>query len=364
MDSARAFFMILGIFYHTALIYTTAHAWRVAGNESNIFFDYFTYITHLFRMHGFYIIAGFFAALLIEKKGVKHFFKERLVKLGIPIIIIGATLNYVLNELSTSLPVERTGLEYFFNGDWVAHLWFLINLILYIMITVLLISKKKDTVNHVLSVFAKFSKKYFIIKFIIFYYLFYTVGHFASIYLVEKIIFVDTIAIFKYFPFYLLGYLFYYNLQTLESIVNYQKLKYHIAFTILLLLFVSKTFIFNLDVGLVKISAKITEAYMTIVLSLSFILLFKSIQVFNSSSATVRKLSDASYSIYLLHPPFILVLFYIFNKQVQNPILGFMLISLFTLLITYLLHIYFIQRYQIISLLFNGTYLKSYSKVH
>ncbi len=362
MDSARAIFMILGVFYHTALIYSTSDVWLVRGNELNVFFDYFSYVIHLFRMEGFYIVAGFFAALLIEKKGAKGFLQERLIRLGIPMLTIGFTLNYFMNEWSTAAPVQTTGLTYFLNGDWVGHLWFLGNLIVYIAITAIFLLKKKHTFNAIFNFFDKTSKKYFILKFMIFSFFFYSVGHIVMVYLVGKIFFIEIPALFKYFPFYLLGYLFYFNQQTLESIVNYQKLKYHIFLSILILLFMSKIFLFQKEVFFIKFLSFVLETYLSIILSLSIILVFKSIKLFNDSSRTVRKLSDASYSIYLLHQPFIVGFFHVFNAQVQNPILGFILISLSTSILAYLLHIYFIQKYQIVSLLFNGSYLKTYGK--
>jgi peptidoglycan/LPS O-acetylase OafA/YrhL len=364
MDSARAAFMLVGVFFHAALIYTTTHSWLVAGTESNRVFDYFAYTIHLFRMQGFYVIAGFFAALLIEKKGAKNFLRERMIRLGIPMVTIGFTLNYYMNEFSTAKPVLTTGLEYILKGDWLGHLWFLGNLIIYIAITALLILKKKNTFNTIVDFFVKASKKYFILKFMLICIFFFLVGGFLSTHINNTILFFTISLFFVYLPFYLLGYLFYSNLHTLEMILDYKKLKYHIFASIFILLFMSNTFIFNNDIPSVKIISKIVGTYLSIILCLSSLLLFKSIEALNRSSARVRKLSDASYSIYLLHQPFIVGLFYIFNKQIQNPILGFILISLSTLLITYFIHVYFIQRYQIISLLLNGSAIKTYGKTH
>ncbi|MFH0709996.1 MAG: acyltransferase family protein [Pseudomonadota bacterium] len=359
MDSARAIFMILGVFYHTALIYTTSEVWLVAGEELNVFFDYFSYVMHLFRMQGFYIVAGFFAAMLIEKKGAKNFLHERLIRLGIPMLMIGFTLNYYMNEWSTAMPVLTTGWTYFLNGDWVGHLWFLGNLIVYIAITTIFILKKKNTVTAVFEFFAQTSKKYFILKFMLFSFFFYLVGHMITVNLADKIFFVEIPALFKYFPFYVLGYLFYFNRQILEDVVNYQKLKYHIFLSIAILLVMSKMLIFYNEGFFIKLFSLVLEIYLSIILSLSIILAFKSIKLFNNSSKTVRKLSDSSYTIYLLHQPFIVGFFHVFNEQIRNPVLGFMVISLSTAIFAYFLHVYFIQRYQIASLLLNGSYLKT-----
>lgn len=359
MDSARAIFMLLGVFYHTALIYSTTDIWLVSGEKLNIFFDYFSYVIHLFRMEGFYIVAGFFAAMLIEKKGAKNFLNERLIRLGIPMITIGFTLNYFMNAWSTATPILTTGWTYFLNGDWLGHLWFLGNLIVYIAITTIFILKKKNTLHAIFEFFAQTLNKYFILKFILVCLFFYSVGHIITVNLTDKIFFIEIPALFKYFPFYLLGYLFYFKRHIFEDIVSYQKLKYHIFLSIAILLFMSKIFIFEKEIFSIKLLSFVLEIYLSIILSLSIILVFKSIKLFNNSSKTVRKLSDSSYSIYLLHQPFIVGFFHVFNEQIQNPALGFILISLSTAILAYFLHVYFIQRYQIVSLLFNGSYLKT-----
>lgn len=364
MDSARAAFMLIGVFFHTALIYTTTHSWLVASVQSNVVFDYVTYIIHLFRMEGFYVIAGFFAALLIEKKGAKSFLRERMIRLGIPMITIGFTLNYYMNELSTAKPILTTGFWYILKGDWLGHLWFLGNLIIYIALTALFIIKKKNIFDKIVDFFDGSTKKYFIMKFMFISYFFYIFGAIVSAHLVDRALFFTTSLFFTYLPFYLLGYFFYAKHHISELILDYKKLKYHMLATMLILLFMSKTFIFNHDISSIKIISKFVGVYLSIVLCLSSLLLFKSIALLNRSSVRVRKLSDASYSIYLLHQPFIVGLFAIFNKQIQNPILGFILISFSTMLITYLIHVYFIQRYQIISLLLNGSAIKTYGKSH
>jgi peptidoglycan/LPS O-acetylase OafA/YrhL len=99
---------------------------------------------------------------------------------------------------------------------------------------------------------------------------------------------------------------------------------------------------------------------LNIILSLSFILFFKSSSFFNSNNINIRKLSDASYSIYLLHFPFLVGFFHLYN--IHNPIIGFLAISLSTLLSTYFIHKFIIQKFQIASLLLNGSYIKTNHK--
>ncbi|KYL34309.1 hypothetical protein A2I98_12240 [Pseudoalteromonas agarivorans] len=73
IDFCRAVFMILGLFYHTALIYNDGYVWRVSSSDNSIFFNYISNFIHAFRMEAFYIISGFFYLLVYTKKKRKFF---------------------------------------------------------------------------------------------------------------------------------------------------------------------------------------------------------------------------------------------------------------------------------------------------
>jgi len=60
IDFFRAVLMILGLFYHTALIYNDGYVWRVPLAESYLFFNYISDFINTFRMETFYIISVFF----------------------------------------------------------------------------------------------------------------------------------------------------------------------------------------------------------------------------------------------------------------------------------------------------------------
>ena len=96
------------------------------------------------------------------------------------------------------------------------------------------------------------------------------------------------------------------------------------------------------------ITFRLIKMYLAVVFSLAFILLFKSIPLFNQHNVKIRKISDASYSIYLLHLPFMTLFFNLY--KVQNPFMAFIMISLSTLIITYLLHVFIIQKFKFMSL--------------
>ena len=89
MDNLRALAMLLGIFFHAALAYTPSmtNLWLASGPESSLLMEQVAWFTHLFRMPVFFLIAGFFAVMLLAKRGEKGFLKHRLKRIGLPFII-------------------------------------------------------------------------------------------------------------------------------------------------------------------------------------------------------------------------------------------------------------------------------------
>jgi peptidoglycan/LPS O-acetylase OafA/YrhL len=50
-------------------------------------FDWFFFTSHTFRMQLFFLIAGFFARLLYQRRGFKGFAKHRLLRIAVPLVI-------------------------------------------------------------------------------------------------------------------------------------------------------------------------------------------------------------------------------------------------------------------------------------
>lgn len=89
MDNLRAYAMLLGVFFHAALAYSPMlnQIWLAADSQHSVLMDIFAYFSHTFRMPLFFLIAGFFAALLIEKRGENGMLKHRLLRITLPFVI-------------------------------------------------------------------------------------------------------------------------------------------------------------------------------------------------------------------------------------------------------------------------------------
>jgi glucan biosynthesis protein C len=89
LDNLRALAMVAGLFFHAALAYSPmAHQiWPSADPLQHAWFDVFAWASHLFRMPLFFLIAGFFAAFMLHKKGEVVFIKNRMLKIGLPFLL-------------------------------------------------------------------------------------------------------------------------------------------------------------------------------------------------------------------------------------------------------------------------------------
>jgi glucan biosynthesis protein C len=135
-DALRAFLMLLGIPYHVALSYQPGQDFIVHSGEGVRGFTEFADVLHLFRMPAFFVIAGYFALLLLARRDPSLWLKGRFVRLGVPFLTCIVTLVPAMNmvcELS-NLPWHGAVHSWRENsltsgGYWVRHLWFIIVLL-------------------------------------------------------------------------------------------------------------------------------------------------------------------------------------------------------------------------------------------
>ena len=107
MDALRAIAMLLGIVLHGILSFSTGW-WMVKDSQVHHFFQLSFEFIHGFRMPLFFLISGFFTAMLWRKRGIKslalHRFKRIVLPLLASIIIIIPIQEWVISY-STVLPL-------------------------------------------------------------------------------------------------------------------------------------------------------------------------------------------------------------------------------------------------------------------
>jgi glucan biosynthesis protein C len=130
MDAARSLLMLLGIVLHAAHIYKTNSGWNVHDPGGSPAFDLLVAVIHCFRMPAFFIAAGFFALLTLQRYGPAGFYRRRLARLGMPLLVTALSLNSAQALIAGSTPGPGS-LAYWLGGGWISHLWFLLDLMVY-----------------------------------------------------------------------------------------------------------------------------------------------------------------------------------------------------------------------------------------
>jgi len=138
LDNLRIYLTILVILHHTAIAYGGAGDWAIidpaVDDISPIFLTFFTAVNQSYFMSAFFLLAGYFTPRSLDKKGAVNFIKDRLIRLGIPLLIF-TTIILNINEYIYSVYYLKRP----FIPKWSytpAHLWFLQALLIFAIIYV------------------------------------------------------------------------------------------------------------------------------------------------------------------------------------------------------------------------------------
>jgi glucan biosynthesis protein C len=91
IDNIRIFLTILVILHHLIIIYSGSGGWiHYEGREDEItsaLASWFTSVNHSYFMGLFLLIAAYFVPGSYDRKGAIRFLKDRLIRLGIPLVV-------------------------------------------------------------------------------------------------------------------------------------------------------------------------------------------------------------------------------------------------------------------------------------
>ena len=86
LDALRASAMLLGIVLHTSLSFFPSY-WMVADCRQNSVFGIVFSAIHGFRMPLFFVMCGFFSAMLLQKRGRRALVKHRYQRVFLPLLL-------------------------------------------------------------------------------------------------------------------------------------------------------------------------------------------------------------------------------------------------------------------------------------
>ena len=149
LDAVRAGALLLGIVLHGTMPFLQEVVGWVWIEEPNDTMAGVWYVIHIFRMPVFFLIAGFFGRMVIERRGAKAFIKDRSKRILIPLFagwlvitilfvvavilgVIGAVIlsgkdpQSIIASVQQATGQTETAQEGTagFNFNWM-HLWFL-----------------------------------------------------------------------------------------------------------------------------------------------------------------------------------------------------------------------------------------------
>ncbi|MEH6488452.1 acyltransferase family protein [Hyphomonas oceanitis] len=347
-DYIRATLMLLGIPFHAAHP-VSYEGWSVRSDSHAMVFDALIIVVHQFRMEGFYIVAGYFAAMLLSRKPPVVWFKTRLVRLGLPLITCMILLN-PFQMLATAIFEARqhgwdwnvvlaNTIQYLSVLDfrWIRHLWFLIVLLEFSFLLFALhksgwIKPIQARMDRVLQ--GRTIKLRFVLIAL------YCAAAVTAIcaelvlrryesypHIVQQMLSLTIVTEFiRFLPWFLIGYVFFRHRNALNAFRQVGQISLAIL-AILLSAFVA--------IELAAITGHFAKGYLT---NLSELLLGPAVSVLccafiykgfgklHRHGRVVQYFVDASFTIYLFHQPVIMMAFVLFMQDITNPYLIFILL--------------------------------------
>jgi peptidoglycan/LPS O-acetylase OafA/YrhL len=90
LDALRGIALLLGVVLHAAMSFIESPVfpiWIVSDADPSPVMAVVFFFIHLFRMAAFFLIAGYFARLLLERRGTWGFVKNRAIRIAMPLSI-------------------------------------------------------------------------------------------------------------------------------------------------------------------------------------------------------------------------------------------------------------------------------------
>ncbi|EDI0454072.1 glucans biosynthesis protein MdoC [Salmonella enterica subsp. enterica serovar Weston] len=360
LDSIRAWLMLLGIPFHISLIYST-HSWHVNSAAPSWWLTLFNDFIHAFRMQVFFVISGYFSYMLFLRYPLKHWWKVRVERVGIPMLTAiplltlpqFILLQYV-KEKTENWPT-LSAYEKYNTLAWelISHLWFLLVLVILTTVSIWIFTwfqKRQETSKPrpaAISL-AKLSLIFFLLG----------VAYAA----IRRIIFIVYPAILSdgmfnfivmqtlfYVPFFILGALAFIHPDLKARFTTPSRgctLGAAVAFIAYLL---------NQRYGSGDAWMYETESVITMVMGLWMVNVVFSLghRLLNFQSARVTYFVNASLFIYLVHHPLTLFFGAYITPHISSNLIGFLCGLIFVMgiaLILYEIHL----RIPLLKFLFSG----------
>lgn len=353
--------MLLGVAAHSSYVFTVNGEWLIHNSESSPVFDAIAGFLLLFRMPAFFIVSGFFCHMTLTRYGAARFLKVRMARIAVPLLatalLLNSIQNYILartNDRSISAAELFLNVPYWLNGEWVDHLWFLNCLLVFFLVAALIYALFGNPIRaladrlRALRWLADSGLYLLLAPFVI------LAADFVSYRVPDGIKglvpFLDFYELLHYGVFFTFGFL----LGAYPKLMNeFPKLK--IWALSLLSAFALAKFILSPEnhQGIVANTLfHYADVYISWYLCAICFYLFR--KYFDTPSKVFGYLADASYSIYLFHHMWVVILGIVLIPLTFNLYLKFALLLFGVTAISFAIHHFAILRSPVLRYLFNG----------
>lgn len=367
LDTLRAAMMVMGIAFHAGLIYSVNSNWIVTDTSQSELITWITYWLHVFRMPAFFIVAGFFCAFLYHRVGKQAFIKARLSRLGIPLVATAITLNLGQFFIVRQLTAENASvISFFTTGEYLQHLWFLVNLLIYTLLYLTAAQIFKVAGKSILKKIAALTSHMpaYLLALLL---PVATLGIYAS----NKVGFplystvfsaVSVFMVMLYLPYFLFGLAIYYSPEMYRRWITAPLLPVAI---LCVCLFAAQSVI-ERTLTEDTMVYEVLSVYLSTSLSwLMSVLIFSVFyRYFQHPSAWGRRISEASYTIYLFHHVIVIALGIAFLNWQVPALIKYVTICVATFFITIVIHEKVINQNRVLKWTFSGIWVSRYLRTN
>ena len=352
LDAMRGMLILSIVMIHTLQVYNPEHTWLIYSEKGMIWVPDAIKLLMLFALPSFFIMSGYFAALSIYHHGTERFFESRLKRIVIPIISAAVTLNSVQTYLLVKNGRMHFELwDYISHGEWISHLWFLIDLTVFLFLSYLYVKYFSKHLRKIAAWIEKYIPRINIYVILVMF-VFLTVVLLAlfsifSAYLNNPILNIRSLLF--YLPFFLLGALMWRYEAVYKKILDLHFLPILI---IIALTFFSSQHLIGYEEKFYRFAYYFLDTSAHLFASILCFMLFY--RFVNKYVSWIEKLSDASYSIYLFHHLFVVAVGLLLIRFGIDGYIGVPVLFVSAVGISLFIHNMLISKIPLFGFLFNG----------
>lgn len=352
LDWIKVLAMLVVFLYHVSMFFNSFD-WHIKNNIINsTYIEFFSLLTGNWLMPIFFVVSGMATSYALSRRSSKKFIKERLLRLGLPLLLGIFLLSppQVYIERITNQQFKGTFWEFYphyFDGIYLEiggtgnfaffghHLWYLLMLLLFSIITLPLYLKIKRAGD----------------PFTFIHYLLIPIPLSVAALTVNNVVNLASWGLFFYLLLYIFGY-YYFARPSLRAFVR------KIGFLAGALSFMTTAFYlswvyfygFPMEISMGWAVFMINRVQL--VWNMIFFILYIGDKYLNFSNKALNYSSEASMPFYVLHQPVIILLgFFIYDLGLTVPVKLIFLLSASFLLIMSLYEL-IIRRVNILRVLF------------